>query len=429
MASREEPPRNQTIPKLNYQTWDEFHSHDNNPTLSSIDILLSRPTEFEKRTDNGAKSITESAELPERIRINSESIIQFLSKLRPQSQSKCSPIIMFRPYKTLIFFDQEIRRSAMELEGETKSTPRREPGSTSPSDSEAAVQRSQLSCLIQFMDTHLSARMTFLQSPECNSIFFSDLWLLYQPGDPVVNRDLVQAYQVMRVETKRKMVESDGKIIVEEESIAIHCVHIDFDGKWLGPVPKKFVIKKWGQLQRVGSLKLIPLKRAEAQNENLTQDLIRRGHTFVQVAHISPMNYNGYTLDRDLEVNGTIVVDFDEALKNKEYFKGWRETIEDYSDVHMFALGCDGQDDVEAHVFASKHGNPHDDSYVDAIRHKNLLLSRLTTDKSGDKIASITFLSRLLDQADPLTEEEMLIMSHRVFGYTMDTSEWSEFPF
>lgn len=427
MASSEETSRDQTTPELNYQTWDEFHSHNNNRILSSIDILVSRPPELEIPNDNGSKFVTESAEMPERIRINSESIIQLLSKLRPKSPFKSSPILLFRPYKTLIFLDQEIRYSAARLEEKRTSTSTKEPESIWYSDGEAAIQRSQLICLVRFMDTHLSARMAFLQTPECDAIFFSDLWFLYQPGDTVVNRDLVQAYRIMRVESKRNMVDSHGNIIFEEESIAIHCVHIDFDGKWLGPVPEKFVIKKWGQLQRVGSLELIPLKRAEAQKVHLRQDLIQRGHTFVQVARISPINYNGYTLDGDMEVNGTIVVDFYEALRNKEIFKEWRKPIEDYSDVHMLALSGDGHEDVEAHTFVSKHGDPHDDSYVDSMRHKKLLSSRHTTEKSGDKIASITILSRLLDQANPLAEDEMLIMSHRAFGYTMDTGEWGRF--
>lgn len=426
MASNERPSRQHTDPKLNYQNWENFHSSSDTKALFSIDVLLKDQPESEESTENDVKSFTK-AELPERIRINSNRIIQFLGNFHRSSHLEDEPIIMFRPYKTLVLFDQEIRQSVIELEKKAGSASAEDPQPMPSTDDEDQVQLGQLRCLIRFMDTHLSARVKFLQDPECNSVFFSDLWLLYNPGDLVVDRDVLKAYQVTRIETKRWTVEVNGEIIVEDESIAIHCVHIDFDGQFLGPVPKKFVMKKWGELQRVASLQLIPLKRAEAQNEQLRRDLITRGHTFVQVAGIAPMNYSGHTLDKDLQVNGTIVVDFEEALRDKDRFQDWRTTIESYAEAHTLSAGCDERDDGEALAYASKHGSPHHDAYVDARRHRKFIASQHTIDKYGDKIPSITILSRLLDQADPITEEEFSIMSHRVFGYTMDTSEWGEF--
>lgn len=430
MASGEPPPRNQTTPKLNYQTWDEFHSHDNNPSLYSIDILLSRPPEFEISTDNGAKSVTESAELPERIRLNSGSIIQFLSKLCPTSHFKNSPIIMFRPYKTLIYFDQEIRRSAMELNENTENTSARELQSTLPSEDEDAVQRSQLRCLISFMDTHLSARATFLQSPKCNTIFFSDLWLFYKPGDTVVGYDLRQAYRVIKAETKRKIAKTHSKFIVEEESFEISCVCIDFDGQWLGPVLKKVVMKKWELSKPVESLALIPLIRAETQRKHLRHDLIRRGKTFIHVAKVSPMHYSGYTLDSHLEFNGTIIVDFQEALrsevKSEETFEYWRTTIEDVAEVCVSTAGVDGCGD-EDRTSLSKDKNIYNDSFVDDFRHSKLIVNHSNVAGSGEKILSITICPQLLNQVGTLAEDEFIIMSFRVFGFAMDTATWGEY--
>lgn len=427
MAVNQGPSRQHTNPELNYQSWDDFHSYSDTKVLFSINVLLKGQPDSEELTEHDVKPDAK-AELPERIRINSDRIIQFLGNFHRSGRLEDEPIIMFRPYKTLVLFDQEIRQSVMKLKKKADSASAEDPQPMPSTNDEEQVQLAELRCLIRFMDTHLSARVKFLQSPDCNSVFFSDLWLLYNPGDLVVNRDVLQAYQVTRIETKRWTVEVNGEIIVEDESIAIHCVHIDFDGQFLGPVPKKFVVKKWGELQRVVSLQLIPLKRAEAQNEQLRRDLIKRGHTFVQVAGIAPMNYNGHTLDKDFQVNGTIVVDFEEALRSKDRFQDWRNTIENYPEAHTLPAGCDERDGGEALAYASKHGNPHHDSYVDARMHREFIASQHTIDKYGDKIPSITILSRLVDQADPLTEEEFLIMSHRVFGYTMDTAEWGEFP-
>lgn len=430
MASGEEPPRNQTTPELNYQTWDEFHSHNNNLTKSSIDILLSRPPELEISTENGAELVTESAEMPERIRVNSGSIIQFLSKLCPTSHSKNSPIIMFRPYKTLIYFDQEIRRSAMELDEHAESTTAKELRSTLPSDDEDAVQRSQLRCLIQFMDIHLSTRATFLQGPKCNTIFFSDLWLFYKPGDTVVNFDLRQAYRIIKAETKRKIAKTHSKFIVEEESFEISCVCIDFDGQWLGPVLKKVVMKKWELSKPVESLALIPLIRAETQRKHLRHDLIRRGKTFIHVASVSPMHYSGYTLDTHLEVNATIIVDFEEALrsevKNEETFVYWKTTVKDVAEVCLSTAGVDDYVD-EDRTGSSKDENIYNDSFVDDYRHTKFIVNHSIVAGSGEKVLPITICPQLLNQVGTLAEDEFLIMSFRVFGFTMDTAQWGEY--
>lgn len=427
MALNEGPSRQHTNPELNYQNWDDFHSSFDTKALFSIDVLLEDHTDSKKSTEHDLKPVTKN-ELPERIRINSDGIIQFLSNFHRSSRLEDGPIIMFRPYKTLFLFDEEIRHSVMELEKRADSASAEESELMPSTDDEDQVRLAHLRCLIRFMDTHLSARLKFLQSPECNAIFFSDLWLLYSPGDAVIGRDIQQAYRITSIEMKRRIVEVNGRLIVEDESIDIGYVHIDFDGKWLGPVGMKLEIKKWGELKRIGSLQMVPLEMAEAQKPNLRQDFIRRGQTFVHVAGIAPMNYSGYTLDRELEVNGTIVIDFEQALKQDNSFKGWRKSVLNYGKARIFSKGCDERDDREALAFASKHGQPHDDSYVDDEMHRKFLSSQHAIDKHGDEIPSMTVLARLLDEADPITEDELLIMSHRVFGYTMDTGVWGKFP-
>ncbi|KAI3391093.1 hypothetical protein diail_7971 [Diaporthe ilicicola] len=382
MASDDRPPRDSAVPKLNYQDWDDFHSFTNGAERFTIDVLLTTQQQLGVITEHGPKSSNEAAELPERIRINSQSIIQTLNKIRRSSRMQYGPIIMFRPYKTLVLFDQEIRHSAIELEKQAEETPARTLPNASASDSENHAQLAQLKSLIQFMDVHLSPRRKFLESPGCNRVFFSDLWLFYKP---------------------------------------------DFDGKWLGPVLKKVAIKSWGLSKNVESLELIPLMRATAQKEHLRQDLIRRGQTFVRVASVSPVHYNGSTLDKKIEVNTTIVIDFEEALSDKEDFKDWRTTIEHgLGEGRLFAAGFDGCGS-KADATSSTAENTHDDSYVDVVRHQKFICGQLMILESGDEIPSIMISPRPLDQVGTLTEEELLIMSYRVFGYILDTSKWDVF--
>jgi hypothetical protein len=411
MALNERPVQDSTVPGLKYQNWDEFHSNTQEATLASIDILISDEKHQATSTENGASPGNGNVELPERIRINSNYVVQILRKIRGSNHSADGPIIMFRPFKTLVFFDQEIRLAATELERKAYRTT-------------AAVQLTHLRYLIQFMDAHLHNRMAFLQSPECRTIFFSDVWLLYKPGDLVISRDLCQVYQVIRVETKRKIIVHNGKLVVEDDSVVIHCVCIDFDGQWLGPVLRKVAIKAWGFSKYVDSLELIPLAKAITEKKVLKESLIRRGRIFVEVAGVLPMHYDGFTLDSKVQVNGTIIIDFEEALRDEENFKTWRTTIEhSLSEARIFATVLDDADN-EAHaalVYYSKHGNPHEDSYVDNVRYKTYIRSQSILHESGDRLQSIATCPRRLSQAPILTEEELLIMNYRVFGYILGT--------
>lgn len=422
MALNEGPVNDSSAPGLNYQNWAEFHSDTRKSNLSSIDILLQEEKDLGKSTGLGVPPASGNVELPERIRINSNHIIHLLGRLRGSNSSEDAPIIMFRPYKTLVFFDQDIRNTVTELEKKAHRTPAADSPRTSFSLSGDDFELAHLRCLIHFMDLHLRTRMRFLQQPECHTIFFSDLWLLYQPGDFVMSRDLCQAHQVIRVETKRRLVKHNGKFVMEDDSIVIHCVCIDFDGQWLGPVLRRVSVKAWGLSKHVESLELMPLTMAVAQKQAaLKEDLIQRGQTFVQVARVSPMHYDGCTLDSKMQVNGTIVVDFQEALRDEENFKDWRSSIEhNLTDARIFATSFEGGDD-ETHLSISGHGNPHDDSYVDSMRYQAYMRSQLAVTESGDKIPPITISPRLLGQVGVVTEEELFIMNYRVFGYILDT--------
>lgn len=421
MAVNEGASQESTAPGLNYQTWDDFHSDPHESNLFSIDILLSSQQDGEKSTDNGATPAKENVELPERIRINSNYLIQILTNFRGSSHSEDAPTIMFRPYKTLLFFEEEIRHTAAELEQKAHTPSATSSTTDFPSETGDEARLAHLRCLVQFMDTHLSTRIAFLQTAESQTIFFSDLWLLYKPGDFVISRDLCQAHQVIKVETKRSIIEQNGKLVMEDDSFVIHCVCVDFDGEWLGPVLRKVVMKAWGLSKNFESLEMIPLTRAIAGKKVVKQDLVKRGQTFVQVAGVSPMHYDGCTLDLKMQVNGTIIIDFQEALRDEENFKTWRTTIEhSLAEACVFATGMDG-DDNDAHAYSSKHGHKHEDSYVDNVRYQSYIRNQFIIHESGDRVPSIAICARRLNQAGLLTEEELLITNYRAFGYILDT--------
>ncbi|KAK5659704.1 hypothetical protein OQA88_915 [Cercophora sp. LCS_1] len=57
----------------------------------------------------------------------------------------------------------------------------------------------QLSSLVDFMDTEIENKMSFLKSVHCRMVSFSDIWYLFKPGDLVVGQSRRQAYRVISV--------------------------------------------------------------------------------------------------------------------------------------------------------------------------------------------------------------------------------------
>lgn len=70
-----------------------------------------------------------------------------------------------------------------------------------PNTSEMALQH--LKVLLEFMDSEILAKFTYLQTNECKNVFFPDLWYLFRPGQEVISRDGNQAYRVVHVSSPR----------------------------------------------------------------------------------------------------------------------------------------------------------------------------------------------------------------------------------
>lgn len=411
---------------LHAQNWEEFQSTDQSP----IDIL---PSIRKESSNHGC--------VPDRIRINSNHLLRILREICGPNFSHDKPVIMIRPYKALIYHETAIRHWGTSLETRLEEAQAVDPatGTKAPrhssehNDNNEQAELADLRCLISLMD-EISSRIKYLQSPECNAIVFSDLYLLYRPGDIVVSRNYRQAYRVLKVESGIETVQRYRKTIFLDSPFVVHCVFIDFDGEQLGPVLHKVVVQPWGLTKEMHSLDLIPMSRAVLQNEDITQNLIQKGETFVKAAGILPMHYSGHTLDWTTEVNSTIIIDFreafslfDENLVVGKMEKKWqRPSLEhNLADARIFAPGFD-----ECHAQAL-HCAPQgilfcDDSYVDIMRHHDFIRGQIELSGSECRLLGLTFCPRLLNELGHLTEDELLIMHYRVFGFILETSKWGE---
>lgn len=249
--------RVQPISELKYMRWGHFKNKYLGDREYAIEVLVgetkywyqeqSETKLWEKKSQNdqvtnaGSESWTQTdveqqKELPERIRINSSSIMTILSNIFSTSISE--PVIFLRPYKLLVYYDSEIRQAFHRLEskwgrhnsvfspgsdhkGETSKTisdqinpivdtpeqsttiagsadstqdnefsaPANEQSSAvttrdAPDDLADSLEAFRdLKCLIDFMDRHIAPVVEQLQSGARKCVRFNELWILFKPGE------------------------------------------------------------------------------------------------------------------------------------------------------------------------------------------------------------------------------------------------------
>lgn len=221
--------------------------------------------------------------------------------------------------------------------------------------------------------------------------------------------------------------------------ITIKCVYIDFDGKQLGPVSKVFRIPRFEREKTVTSLEVYPLQFHPFRKENtddatsepgnaLKKYLVNRGRTFLKVAAvrlatIQPMYYAGPALQTRDEIESQVVVDFEAAFG----IEPWRPELETLigseisDDPKIKSSKCDA--DCCTHQFV------HDDSYVETKRNEEFMGHLLP--ETREDMPSVAIIPRPLDAKMPearLTEDDLAIMSYRVFGFVLRNRKWGRSP-
>jgi hypothetical protein len=474
--------RKDAKPQLNYVTWEAFQACLEQEESSAIDVLVGEPKSIAeldsfwrggslgiKETNapitmsgvgcriEGMASITGREPLPERIRINSKPIIRILSKIHQSNISpRGEPVIFFRPFKVLVFYQKEIREWVARLE--KKSSQEIKTAELSANDLDVREEKDEgtigsdndlengsdarpewpdniykdlylngpgplydMKCLIDFIDRHLEAKSSYLHGSNHLRVLFSDIWHLFKPGDSVVTQDKQQAYRVIGVKSPSQTVKTPAWRSVragEDSSFVIDCVYIDFDGQRLGPVSQKFVIPRFDGEREVTSLDVFPIRFAKDEDAEV---LIRRGYNFVQVTGIAPMHYAGPTLDSGVEVDGTVVIDFEKAFIAEG--AEWKPTLE-----RLVITEKAKENKYEDMPGRYMNEVIHDDAYVDTTLGNEFILQQLTSGESHREIPSLTVCSSQTpkDIID-ITRSEFLIMNYRVFGFILASKKWGEF--
>ncbi|KAK3360350.1 hypothetical protein B0T25DRAFT_449298, partial [Lasiosphaeria hispida] len=328
--------------------------------------------------------------------------------------------------------------------------------------SKSEVTLAHLPCLIEFLDKYIVEKLAYLNSPACEKVGFSDIWHLFKPGDFVISADGKQAYRVVKLSspshkgTDRWAVYKGSReeaSASKRDDIAIHCVYIHFDGTQLGPVLETFRIKKYDGEKAVTALEVYPLRfhvqkdlevrTAKAKHDaaglgdavassvaRLRESLIRRGQLFVEVTAVKHMYYAGLTVDTRDEVESQVMIDFEEAFagdKNRE--QGWRPNITRVVGTPLDEPVEEGSKSCEAGCCWGEE--IHDDSYVESKRHQDFINSMMAElEDSPLKLPSAAIFPRNLEdikvEENALKEDELLIMSYRVFGFVLRDRTWAQ---
>jgi len=341
-----------------------------------------------------------------------------------------------------------------------------------PTTSTTALRH--LRCFLAFFDSDLRAKRDYLKEFKSRKVAFSDLWHLFRPGMEVVRRDGLQAYRVVQVSSAKhrrlptSWWEAGADVRGEKPAFSIACVHVDFDGKELGPVLSTFKFKRYEEERDITSFEVYPLRFHPAKQADFTTDewaevqslapslrfrdkLIRRGMKFVNVSTIKHMYYAGPTADGRDEVESQVVVDAETALSLEDptrrlkrpglevmsrYLTGnvlMKDTKEDgkaKSDSGSDDSDSDDGDDGLCLGRCCAFESVHDDSYVDKRQSVQYLQSLFPSLRDTDAVLSVVTIPRPAAELGSIgpphfTEDELVIMSYRVFGFVLRSRKWA----
>lgn len=401
-------PWEDTIAQLNcFRSSNAFRNVSSHASAkSAIDVLLG---------DSYSRDDTPTAI---RIRINSKPIIQLLGEISGSSAfTPDHPVMLAGPFKTLIFYEKEIRKEVLKLRNGDEHADSSEP---SPTDTDTV---SHLQCLVEFMDKYVVPRLSYLEGSKCRLVMFLDLWYLFSPGVAVVDESLRQAYSVIGT-----MCPALGINFLERPYIEIQYVRITSDGRKIGPELHKLRIPAFHDQRDITSFPVFPLRLVS--NQELSEFFISRGKKFLGMLGIVHMHYSGPTPDIGLKVDSSVMIDTEEAFRSGRCPKEWRPTLTDF--VVMNHESYEAREQVSPYLGELRESF-HDEDSVDRDRCYVFLQNQLGHGSANHGRSTLAVRSKLLATfnkdsgcASVSTEEE-LILGCEVPGFVFNLGKWSEF--
>ncbi|KAI0199496.1 hypothetical protein F4808DRAFT_461816 [Astrocystis sublimbata] len=261
------------------------------------------------------------------------------------------------PFKSLIPFEQEIRKRHRHLEADFDNISREKPfhpavsrdvpylpwtlsyylhrqfDKTSPEDDtdRARALLDGYRAFIHVLNTDLKSLVDDYRrivSRTVERLPFSHLWYLFPSGEEIVVKyPRYQVFRVLTVSGGRRALPGSGEQRVASfrgvSDLVIDCFYIDYDGDKFGPVPFTLRIKPYDDVRRVSNLSVYPLsyETNSPGNKPLHEYLMTRGEKFVELTTVSHRSYRGLTVKEPGlfetvdKIESDVVVDFELAFR------------------------------------------------------------------------------------------------------------------
>lgn len=204
-------------------------------------------------------------------------------------------------------------------------------------DGKPALRRLRL--LAKFMNENLNGPLAKLKEGRRHQqVFFADLYHFFNPGDEVYKfhgsgaDEQVQAYRVLQVTGGRRFNSLGGSrdeadttgMLVKGSPLEITCIHIDFDGRELGPITTNFSIREYSGERSTVYLPVHPAAFTK-DPEDLKRNLELRGQRFVELAQTTHKDYSGLTIDPIEDIDSQVIIDFDTTFQANP---AWKPNLE-----------------------------------------------------------------------------------------------------
>lgn len=435
------------------------------------------------------------APLPERIRINSDAILVFLyivfSTDAPLLLNE--PLVMIRPYKALVCSEREIRErfstyceedSNYKDEVDQEDTKKLnieavDGGLHSASDKQQAptamaahlaqaadesaseswisssknrgqtqdlkVGNPELKCLMDFME-QIRQKLAYIESPQCQTIFFADFWYMFKPGDEIVEQSRTQAFRIIKISGGGHRVTPPWRTFEtldsspDDDCIVLHCIYISFDGKKIGPVNRVFRIQRWDGDKDVVSLPVFPLRymvdksreetrtTAEEAIKAVRDRLIARGKMYLDVTtrDFKHMHYSGLTMGGD-DVDSHVVIDFNQAFVLKRFTD--RPRLENLISIgQSLDQAVPGSKKKPCEAECCRLDLIFEDEFVEQKRSREYLAGLMPQD--SDKEPPLAIYPRdshsLKYSVATIPDGDLVIMDFRAPGFVLRSRKWGK---
>ncbi|EHK97480.1 putative ATPase family AAA domain-containing protein 3B [Glarea lozoyensis 74030] len=217
---------------------------------------------------------------------------------------------------------------------------------------EARLLVQEWNAVISLLDNELASVIKVrkeLKSGDREEVGFDDLAYMFEPGQYVVtSEDQSRMLRVFSVTGGRRLLndklksDSEGNrddLLTAEKAItnfrslfqaekysplAVDCYQFDFNGTFFGPVQTTFYIKKFDDIQNVRSQPVFPTNFL-IKEDGLKSTLATRGKKFLELCsldHVVHREYDGLSLDDPPEqIDSQVIVDFDMASHDQKRSK------------------------------------------------------------------------------------------------------------